>query len=342
MMRRRILEGESDIDYSNQYLTLTCTSDVQRIYYDGGLYSGKIQFWADQGNPCLTSVSYSTDNGRTWNTYIYDSSSAQTLFTVYTNYGDKVLLKGIATAYYYIEDPTDQYIEHCSFFYGEGTFDLSGNIMSLLYGDNFRGQTVLTQDYAFSALFAKNYMPNEVLTLTSIENLVMPATSLSEGCYRALFAGSSGDQHQSTKACQLPSTSMDRFCYAGMFAYNVNLVEAPELPATTLAEECYFEMFIGCTSLETAPELPATILSIGCYYYMFYNCTSLSYIKMLATDSSIWDSEYQHYSAPLFFTSWVHNVAASGTFVKSSNMTQLPLNNTSGIPSGWTVENETT
>lgn len=301
MIRRRILEGKSDIDYSNQYLTLTCTSDIQRIYYDGVEYSGKIEFFADSGNPYLTSVAYSTDNGRTWNTCMYDSSSAQTLFTVYTNYGDKVLLKGIAMAYTYIEDPYDQYIEHISFFFGEGSFDLSGNIMSLLYGDNFIGQTELLNDYALALLFSKNY-DQRVLTLTSIENLVMPATSLSECCYKLLFAGGSGSQHQFTKACQLPSTSMDRGCYAGMFAYNVNLVETPELPATTLAEECYFEMFRGCTSLETAPELPATILSIGCYTDMFYNCTSLSYIKMLATDSSIYYSEYQYYFADLFFT----------------------------------------
>jgi hypothetical protein len=53
----------------------------------------------------------------------------------------------------------------------------------------------------------------------------------------------------------------------------------------------------------------------------------LNYIKMLATDISATDC----------LTNWVSGVASSGTFVKDLNMTTLS-NGTSGIPSGWTVE----
>lgn len=100
------------------------------------------------------------------------------------------------------------------------------------------------------------------------------------------------------------------------------------LPATTLANNCYDSMFRDCTSLQTAPELPATTLKDYCYYCMFYGCASLNYIKMLATDIS---ASYCLYS-------WVDIVASSGTFVKNSDMEDLPRG-VSGIPNGWTVKN---
>jgi hypothetical protein len=87
-------------------------------------------------------------------------------------------------------------------------------------------------------------------------------------------------------------------------------------------------MFNGCSSLTTAPELPATTLTHWCYYFMFRHCKKLNYIKMLATDIS----------ANACLTTWVSNVASSGTFVKNPAMNSLPTGD-SGIPSGWTVVN---
>ena len=116
-------------------------------------------------------------------------------------------------------------------------------------------------------------------------------------------------------------------CYQQMFYGCTSLTTAPELPATTLAENCYEGMFINCTSLTTAPELPATTLASMCYYQMFQGCTNLNYIKCLATNIS----------ASGCTTSWVTNVASTGTFVKNPNMSSWPTG-TSGIPTGWTVE----
>lgn len=91
---------------------------------------------------------------------------------------------------------------------------------------------------------------------------------------------------------------------------------------------CYNNMFRMCVNLTTAPELPATTLAEGCYLEMFLGCTNLNYIKMLATDISATDC----------LKYWVNNVASTGTFVKNAAMTSLPTG-TSGIPSGWTVQN---
>ena len=61
---------------------------------------------------------------------------------------------------------------------------------------------------------------------------------------------------------------------------------------------------------------------------MFNGCTKLNYIKCLAIDIS----------ASYCTNTWVDGVASNGTFVKASSMTSWKTG-TSGIPSGWTVQN---
>ena len=117
-------------------------------------------------------------------------------------------------------------------------------------------------------------------------------------------------------------------CYYEMFFGSQLLTAAPALPATTLAPYCYNHMFGDCPSLTTAPELPATTLAIGCYYQMFAYCTSLNYVKCLATDMTATDCT----------TLWLENVSSTGTFVKDANT--YWDSGTSGIPVGWTVQNE--
>ena len=140
---------------------------------------------------------------------------------------------------------------------GIGTFainmycNIKGNIMSLLYGDNFEGQIDLSgKNYTFYNLFTN------CVTIRNAKNLILPATTLADHCYSNMFEGCT------------------------------SLTTAPELPATTLASYCYSHIFQGCTSLVTAPELPATRLVDWCYEYMFSGCSKLNKITMLATDKS--------------------------------------------------------
>ena len=159
-------------------------------------------------------------------------------------------------------------------------------------------------------------------SLTTVPEL--PATTLEYQCYNSMFYGCKS----LTQAPVLPANSLANRCYYYMFKGCTSLTEAPELPATTLAQDCYNSMFDGCTSLVNAPELPATTLETGCYSYMFYGCTKLKYIKCLATDIS----------ATNCTKNWVDGVAATGTFVKSLNMSGWTTG-ISGIPTGWTVLN---
>lgn len=132
-----------------------------------------------------------------------------------------------------------------------GKFNLLGNVMSLLFGDNAANAFDLSNyDFAFGGLFAG------CQGLQSISPTFLPATTLAVGCYSRMFSG----------------------CY--------DLITGPTLPATTLADYCYAHMFEDCSKLTTAPTLPATTLTNYCYQSMFEGCSKLNYIKMLATDIS--------------------------------------------------------
>ena len=134
--------------------------------------------------------------------------------------------------------------ENFNYFQMTGKIGASGNIMSLLYDNDFEGKLTIPRGC----------------------------------CYQYMFYGCTS----LTTAPELPATTLVDGCYSGMFNGCTSLTTAPELPATTLADSCYNGMFADCTSLTTAPELPATTLADGCYWSMFNGCTSLNYIKMLA------------------------------------------------------------
>lgn len=286
-------------------------------------------------------LEYSFD-GKSWETWNYQTklSKGQTMYLKGNNE------QGFSKIY-----DTDEWFGTWNVFnaYSYGVCECKGNIMSLLYGDDFEGKVTIPSNWCFSALFdcERSMLDDKCLLITTAPDL--PATTLAEGCYSGMFYGCSslvtaptlqattlaGGCYESmfanctslTTAPALPATTLASFCYAGMFSDCTSLVVAPKLPATTLAEICYNSMFLGCTSLTTVPELPAPKLAYYCYYDMFNGCTSLNHIKMLAIDISAEDC----------LNGWVYNVAENGTFIKHPDMNSLPVGE-SGIPNGWTVE----
>ena len=229
--RRRMLMGTNIVDDSD-YLTFTALED--------GTFTLTIP--ASVNTSYLTSVAYSLDDGVTWVT-TNNTSSQITITTPTVAAGSTVKWKGIGTAY---STGTSSY----SSFSATGSFSVSGNIMSLLFGDSYRGKKEIYENYAFLLLFRSSN------NLTDAGNLLLPATTLTSHCYN------------------------------GMFNRCTNMTTAPKLPATTLASYCYQNMFIYCSNLTTAPELPATTLATNCYNSMFYNCTKLNSVTCLATDIS--------------------------------------------------------
>ena len=219
-------------DYADDYLTFVAKE------------SGTFTFTPKNSNV----ISYSTNNGTTWT----EGN------TVSVNNGEKVIWKGTMT-------PTEY--DGIGTFSSTANFDAQGNVMSLLYGDNFKGQTDLTgKNRAFNSLFSGN------TKVVNAENLSLPATTLANCCYSGIFNGCTS----LTSVPELPATTLMEWCYSEMFQGCTSLTTAPELTATTLANYCYQNMFNGCTSLTTAPVLPATTLAQGCYTHMFQGCTSLT------------------------------------------------------------------
>ena len=286
-------------DYSKMYLTIASLEADNTIY------------WMASDSSLTKTISASTDNGQTWTAYTSSTvGSGTTIATL--NTGEKVLLKGTNSAYASNAGCYNRFLS-------TKKYNAYGNIMSLLYGDNFVGQTTLTSDCTFLKLFFQTYR------IVSAENLILPATTLTRGCYDSMFFAC---QYLVT-APELPATTLARSCYVGMFWGCHSLTTAPELPATTLAPACYANMFEFCSSLIVAPSiLPATTLATQCYYCMFDGCSSLNYIKCLATDISATDCTFK----------WLDGVASSGTFVKANGMNDWPTGD-SGIPTNWTVQN---
>lgn len=219
------------VDYSKNYFTIKYISNN----------NSNISLNFIPGDYTFSYLWYSQDEGRTWKSYSYNIPSS-----LYP--GQSILLKGTVDNFYNSQSNTN-YIKLDA---PGANIELSGNILSLVYGDNFNNSSVATAipEYYFRNFIQSNrsdYRPN-----IYAENLIFP-TFTSTGCF------------------------YDMFC-------NSLIVTAPRiLPAMTLSNNCYAGMFSTCPNLTTAPELPATTLTSNCYRNMFYNCTSLNYIKAMFT-----------------------------------------------------------
>ena len=284
-----------------------------------------------------TSISYSKDKSN-WTETVVDNTD-QTI-TIPVSNSDNVYLKGVASCWYEASESCGLHID------SSANINVSGNIMSLLYGDDFKDKTTFQTSDAFRQLFMNN------THLINAENLILPATTLGPYCYANMFCNCSSLE----TAPELPATILAYYCYYSMFYGCTSLTTAPELPATTLNESCYNSMFCNCSSLETAPELPATTLYWDCYNSMFYGCSSLTQAPELPatdfTDLSSYCYFYMfkgcsklNYVKAMFITDqslntylnhWLDSVSSTGTFVKSANATWT--NEDANIPSGWTVE----
>lgn len=239
-------------DYSQDYLTL-------RI-----LTSGDV-IWKSYGTGSNKTIEYSI-NDEPWNQITATTSG----INIPVNAGDVVRFRGNNNRYCEGNKANYSGFDGCT-----ATYDVEGNIHSMLYGDNFIGNDNLTNTtYHFTQFFKQS-------GVVSAENLILPATTLKNYCYRALFSLAS------------------------------HLITPPQLPATTLAQGCYWYLFERCP-IQSAPELPAPILVRECYGYMFTGCSSLNYIKCLATSGFDQNQCTQ---------GWVNNVSRTGTFVKDGNTT---------------------
>lgn len=268
--------------YYYQYLTFRITSPGKIVWYS-----------SNASSTYFKTIQYSLDNGATW-TSITSANNTSNGFDVVA--GDVVKFKGTNTHLSGRVNSSSNY--YTQFTNTTAGFIVEGNIMSLLYSDNFAGNDTLpvtASGYTFGGLF------NGCTSMSDASNLILPADVLQPYCYRNLFSG-----------CRLTTG-------------------VPKLPAMTLAEGCYTNMFISCQTLETAPDLPARTLVKQCYDGMLYMQTeayNLRYIKCLATNMTASNCLRNFHNA--------NYVSPTGVFVKYPGASWA-TGGTSGIPTGWTV-----
>ena len=238
--------------YQDSYSEPTADTTTYLTYLI--LEDGQIIF-SERDHASTIGVEYSINNGE-WISVIF-KEQGQDFINVKA--GDSIRFKSLITVY------NNKATIYCS-----SRHYILGNIMSLIYGDNFSDKTVIPSEgdreyQQLSYIFSGSKVVNAA-------HLILPATTLSYNCYYCMFNGCTS----LTKAPELPATKLADSCYCFMFENCTSLTTAPELPATTLAGSCYNGMFWGCSGLTTAPALPVTTLADYCYGNMFKNCTSLT------------------------------------------------------------------
>lgn len=289
-----------------------CGTDFKKKYLTIEALSAGTLYWRTGSSAFTKTIEWSKDEGQSWSSVTSSNSDSGTVITI-VQPGDIVMFKGNNSWYC-----DTSYQTH---FLADFDFIVYGNIMSLIDSDNFVLSYDFTSVHALCGLFSQN--PH----LLSAENLILPATGLTEACYEKMFENCTS----LTAAPALPATRLADSCYLNMFANCTSLVNAPSLPATTLAHRCYLGMFQYNETLSGAPELPADFIEDESYALMFFNCSNLKYVKCLATGMATPSSGHYY---PTY--NWLKNVAGTGTFVKDANASWTTGDN--GIPTGWNTQ----
>jgi len=195
----------------NVLLWGTPVNNYATQYFTAEIITGGTLWYMCLSSSYKWTLEYSKNNGTWYNLTADTGYGIGYNNKISVNAGDKIRFRKTGSS-----SSTVQY----SFFWSNTcTYELYGNVMSLAYGDNFIGQTTIPGNYYFNR-FCSTLNSGETNTwLKSVENLVLPATTLTSHCYDAMFA-----------EC-------------------TQITKAPVLPATTLVAHCYDAMFGGCIAL---------------------------------------------------------------------------------------------
>lgn len=233
-LRRRLLYAKSK-ELPN-YLCFTALVDNSTIGKTG-TYTSSLEF---------------SVNGSTWN--VFDNST-----TINLNAGEKAYFRGTNTRLASSDSV-------CTTFVMTGSIAGSGNVMSLLYANDFDTRLSLTVGNEFRSLFIN------CTALTSAPEL--PATTVSGwSTYDRMFKGCTS----LVAAPDLPASSLSRGCYTSMFEGCTGMLTAGTMSITSVAQDSLNSMFKGCSALIDASniEINATSISTSSFLGMFYNCISL-------------------------------------------------------------------
>lgn len=290
------------IDYLIKYFTIESLQDNNTI---------KMQRSKTPTNPTL---SYSLDDGETWTTTTI--SGTVTFGTI--NTGDKIIFKGNNTKF---ATAWDNY----NFFDATKQFKVYGNIMSMFNGDDFKANHEFDSSTTFHCTGLLR-----TSNLIDASNLILPALTLYESSYNGMFRGAANLVYGPKI---LPALDIPHDGYSSMFEGCISLVEAPEILATTVSgNTALCRMFcMDRNNKVTATMTKGPILRISntgsfqnVYQQLF--CGNGNIIEITVLISGTGKS----------FTDWLKNVSSNGVIKTLSGTTFV--SGSSGLPSGWTVE----
>lgn len=290
-------------NYSEMYFTIESLEDSNTIKID------------KSGSPNNVSLSYSINNGETWT----DVTVSTSLNFVVINTGDKIIFKGINEK---ISKAWDSFYR----FNASKTYNVYGNVMSLIWGDNFKNNSEFPIDtnHNLCGLFRGSQK------IIDASNLVLPATTCTADCYNGMFRSCIG----LINAPQLPAIYSAYECYSSMFEGCINLEIAPEINLVDMSENACFRMFcmdrdnkITTPKMTKSPILRVATCVTNCYKEMFKGNGNLNEVICLMTSDIGCTAD------------WLTNVSDTGIFKKSPLKTNWEQGGTTGgkIPISWTI-----
>ena len=231
-------------------------------------------------------------------------------------------------------------------FFSMGKFNMSGNPMSLIYGEWYVNQEAKFKDYTFRSLFAGT-------DVVDAQNLVICINSAMSFGFRSMFQGCS---NLVTAPSRIQVQNAGYYGMQDMFSSCTSLVTAPEIDCVSASTGAFQSMFSGCSSLVNPPsEINVQSITWDACNMMFYGCSSLtsspiirgkmggsSCANMFYGCSSLSEVTYLGSTSPSSYNSdnWLYGVNSVGTIYKDQNATwdQTVTRDANGVPSGWTID----
>lgn len=309
--------NNDDHDYSLDYFTIESLEDDNRISvvkYVSGI---------------SLDIFYSYDEGQTWATTAFRGGAS--IFNKRLQTGEKVILKCTTNTWATAWDKHHRI--NCT-----KSFKVYGNVMSLLYGDDFVNNSEFASGstHNLAGLFYQNTY------LVDASNLILPALYARENCYNGMFRGCTS---LTSGPKILPATLLNSSAYSSMFEGCINLLESPEICATTLnGDQNMQKMFcmnrsnkITTPKMTKGPVLKVSELIATCYKEMFKGNGNLTEVTCLATQQSDGGVVGTSNSTQ----DWLKNCSETGIIYIHPDSVWSSGTST-GVPSGWHTQSITT
>jgi hypothetical protein len=282
----------------NDYLTFEALNDGVKLLHTNGTNTFKC----------------STDLGLTWQDWLPES------YSPILNVGNKLLVKCVNP----IINSTSGIGKITS---DQGTgynYKVSGDIMSMLYGDDAAIHYSLQgYDKCFSVFLQSQ-------RLLDAGDLVLKATELAPYCYNQLLYGCNNNNRLPK---ELPAENLVSNCYR-YFSNGGRYTEIPVVKAKSATNYGMYG-FVAGSKYITKADLNniKEISGVGPLNAAFKNCSGLNFIKI----------GWKQWANPSSLSpSWVEGVSSQGTFVIPDNAEFDPesIRGVNGIPEGWDVYTE--